>query len=592
MEAFVGRDFLPRGTGIVTRRPLILQMIHNKKEEYAFFSHTKTKFTDFIAIRDEITRATRENEECQRTGVSKNPIRLKIFSPNVLNLTLIDLPGMTVNAMPGQPANIREQIEDLILAYIQKPSCIILAVSPANSDLANSDAINLAKRVDPEGQRTIGVMTKLDIMDHGTNAMHVFNGESDFHQCMAPYIGVVNRSQKDIQGNKDIKAAIRAEHEFFNHPKSPYVSVADRMGTPYLQSFLSQQLKRHLLKNVPKLRSEFKRQLNQINFDQDQEDILFEMDEDYSNPRVQLHLMLEKFKDNFYEHLDSNTVGRDLTLGADLTVGSRIYRLFYQYFLQEEPLLYSEYKDGLQSENPRVWNEINIQMQNVRGLRSTTYIEKVLECVVRAELKEMAKFPQHAITLIEQEVQAVIPICSEHLVDAYPHLKFKIDQLVTDCLVKARANCDELIEEYFDWESSMINTNHKDFTEHAKQSGITDLAAIIQPRQAPTGEENIDPVFEEQAGLVYDMVLEYLQVIMNTSTDLLPKMIVSVILRETKTFVKQKLYLELEKLWEECPEYAEECPEVTQKREAVQAQKKMLENAVNVLSKLGSKEEE
>ena len=212
LENFVGKDFLPRGTGIVTRRPLILQMVNVPgHDEYAYFSHTDKKFTDFSDVRREIENATASHGECQGKGVSKDPIKLKVYSPNVLDLTLIDLPGMVVNALPGQPADIREQIKAMIMGYIERPSCIILAVSPANADLANSDAISMAKRVDPDGKRTIGVVTKLDIMDHGTDARDILdNNNKDYHQCMG-YIGVVNRSQRDIDGKKDM--CMRSEIE-------------------------------------------------------------------------------------------------------------------------------------------------------------------------------------------------------------------------------------------------------------------------------------------------------------------------------------------------------------------------------------------
>lgn len=52
----------------------------------------------------------------------------------------------------------------MILKYISKPGCIILAVTSANADLANSDGLKLARDVDPEGTRTIGVLTKVDLM--------------------------------------------------------------------------------------------------------------------------------------------------------------------------------------------------------------------------------------------------------------------------------------------------------------------------------------------------------------------------------------------------------------------------------------------
>ena len=103
-------------------------------------------------------------------GISKKPISLKVYSPHVLNLTLVDLPGLTKVPIGDQPSDIEDQVREMILDYIRPSNTIILAVTPANQDLANSDALKLARHVDKEGDRTIGVITKLDLMDPGTDA--------------------------------------------------------------------------------------------------------------------------------------------------------------------------------------------------------------------------------------------------------------------------------------------------------------------------------------------------------------------------------------------------------------------------------------
>ena len=108
--------------------------------------------------------------------MGKISIILKIFSPHVLNLTLVDLPGLTKVPIGDQPSDIEKQTRTLISEYIAKPNSIILAVSPANVDLVNSEALKLARHVDPMGRRTIGVLTKLDLMDHGTNALDILSG--------------------------------------------------------------------------------------------------------------------------------------------------------------------------------------------------------------------------------------------------------------------------------------------------------------------------------------------------------------------------------------------------------------------------------
>ena len=100
----------------------------------------------------------------KNAGISPQPINLRIFSPTVVTLTLVDLPGLTKVPVGDQPKDIERQIREMVLKYISRPSCIILAVTAANTDLANSDGLKLAREVDPEGLRTIGVLTKIDLM--------------------------------------------------------------------------------------------------------------------------------------------------------------------------------------------------------------------------------------------------------------------------------------------------------------------------------------------------------------------------------------------------------------------------------------------
>jgi len=70
-----------------------------------------------------------------------------------------------------QPEDIEIQVKNLVIKYIQNPNSIILAVSTANTDMSTSESLKLSKEVDPEGKRTLAVITKLDLMDAG-NALY------------------------------------------------------------------------------------------------------------------------------------------------------------------------------------------------------------------------------------------------------------------------------------------------------------------------------------------------------------------------------------------------------------------------------------
>ncbi|KAE8672708.1 hypothetical protein F3Y22_tig00111835pilonHSYRG00251 [Hibiscus syriacus] len=128
-------------------------------------------FYDFSEIRREIQAET-DRDAGGNKGLSDKQIQLKIFSSNVLDITLVDLPGITKVPVGDQPSDIEARIRTMIVSYIKQPSCLIIAVTPANSD-----ALQIAGNADPDGYRTIGVITKLDKMDRGTDARNLLLGK-------------------------------------------------------------------------------------------------------------------------------------------------------------------------------------------------------------------------------------------------------------------------------------------------------------------------------------------------------------------------------------------------------------------------------
>lgn len=239
----------------------------SKSPEFGEFLHCKgKKFVDFNEIRMEIEAET-DRITGSNKGISNIPINLRVHSPHVLNLTLIDLPGLTKVPIGDQPVDIEAQIKAMINQFIRKDTCLILAVTPANTDLANSDALKLAKEVDPQGIRTIGVITKLDLMDEGTDARDIL--ENRLLPLRRGYIGVVNRSQKDIEGRKDITLALKAERDFFLGHDS-YRHIAEKLGTPYLQKTLNQQLTNHIRDTLPGLRDKLQKQMLSLEKDVEQ----------------------------------------------------------------------------------------------------------------------------------------------------------------------------------------------------------------------------------------------------------------------------------------------------------------------------------
>ncbi|CAI5514687.1 unnamed protein product [Closterium sp. Naga37s-1] len=307
LESIVGKDFLPRGSGIVTRRPLVLQLhkVDSAAEYAEFLHHPGKKYTDWAAVRKEVADET-DRITGKTKMISPVPIHLSIYSPNVVNLTLVDLPGLTKIAVEGQSETIVRDIEEMVRQYVEKPNCIILAVSPANQDIATSDAMRMAREVDPEGERTWGVLTKLDLMDKGTNALDVLEGRS--YKLKYPWVGVVNRSQADINRNVDMLASRRKEREYFQ-TSADYSHLANRMGTEYLAKMLSKHLEQVIRSKIPGIQS-----LINNNIDDLEKEMNALGRPIGGEAGAQLYTVLEMcraFDKIFKEHLDGGRPGGD-----------------------------------------------------------------------------------------------------------------------------------------------------------------------------------------------------------------------------------------------------------------------------------------
>ena len=222
LEAIVGHEFLPKGSNMITRRPIELTLVNtpDAQAEYGEFPALGLgKITDFSHIQKTLTdlNLAVPAAEC----VSDDPIQLSIFSPNVPDLSLTDLPGYIQVSGSDQPEELKKKIADLCDKYIQPPN-VILAISAADVDLANSTALRASRRVDPRGERTIGVVTKMDLVDPARGASIL--GEQRYPLRLG-YVGVVSRIPQTSgglfsRGSGNITNAIsRNESAFFSaHP--------------------------------------------------------------------------------------------------------------------------------------------------------------------------------------------------------------------------------------------------------------------------------------------------------------------------------------------------------------------------------------
>ncbi|CAI0556975.1 unnamed protein product [Linum tenue] len=494
LEALVGRDFLPRGNEICTRRPLVLQLVQTKKkgdgseEEWGEFLHRPDKrFYDFSEIRSEIEAVT-AREAGENKGVSDKQIRLKIFSPNVLDITLVDLPGITKVPVGDQPTDIESRIRTMIMSYIKKPSCLILAVTAANADLANSDALQVAGVADPDGYRTIGIITKLDIMDRGTDARNLLLGK--VIPLRLGYVGVVNRSQEDINLNRSIKDALAAEEKFFrSHPV--YSTVADRCGVPQLAKKLNNILVQHIKALLPGLKSRISDALVSV---AKEHASYGEITESKAGQGALVLNIISKY----YEAFASMLEGRNEELSTSQLSGVA----FIEYVFQSIFVRTLEEVDPCEDLTD---DDIRIAIQNACGPKSSIFVAVVpFELLVRRQIARLLDPSLECARFIYDELIKISHRCLV-VVDElhrFPVLRKRMDEVVGNFLRDGLEPSETMIGHLIETEMDYINTSHPSFiggtkaVEVAAQQLKTSRLSIPASRQKDGVEADKAPASE------------------------------------------------------------------------------------------------
>ncbi|KAL7745980.1 vacuolar protein sorting-associated protein 1 [Sorochytrium milnesiophthora] len=490
LENIVGRDFLPRGTGIVTRRPLVLQLIHrpapppvptrasNEKlaedananapetkqqphDEWGEFLHIPDKrFYNFDEIRQEIVRDT-EVKTGKNAGISPLPINLRVYSPNVLTLTLVDLPGLTKVPVGDQPKDIERQIRDMIMTYITKPNAIILAVTAANTDLANSDGLKLAREVDPEGFRTIGVLTKVDLMDPGTDVIDILAGR--VVPLRLGYVPVVNRGQKDIDTKKSINKALETEAAFFENHLS-YKSKAQYCGTPFLARKLNTILLHHIKNTLPEIKTRIQSAL--AKFQGELQQLGDPMDDLSANQANMILSVITEFCNDFRTNIDGTATEIST---FELSGGARISFVFHESFAS-----------GVKSVDPfEQIRDVDIRtiMYNSSGSQPALFVgTQAFEVLVKQQIKRLEEPSLKCVTLIFDELVRILNgLLQKQIFRRFPELKDKINATVLSFFRRALAPTNKLVSDIIAAEACYINTAHPDFiTGHRATSIVTE----------------------------------------------------------------------------------------------------------------------
>ncbi|BHF73642.1 Dynamin-1-like protein [Sparganum proliferum] len=585
-------------------------------KEWAKFLHKKNEvFTDFTKVREEIDRETNRLAGNGKM-VSSEAIHLKIFSPRVLNLTLVDLPGITKVPVGDQPEDIESQINSLCLHYIGNPNGIILAVTPANIDMATSESLKLAKQVDPEGRRTLCVLTKLDLMDQGTDAHDLLMNR--VIPVKLGIIGVVNRSQADINSGKSIEDALTYEASFLQRR---YPSLASRNGTPFLARTLNRLLMHHIRDCLPELKTRVNVMAAQF------QSLLNSFGEEVEDKGHLLLQIITKFNTAYCSTIDG--VSKDIET-SELCGGARICYIFHETFYSTlyriDPL------GGLTT------LDILTAIRNATGPRPALFVPEVaFELLVKRQIRRLEEPSLRCVELVHEEMQRIIQHCgAQQEMLRFPNLHERIVDVVTSLLRKRLPPTNEMVTNLVSIELSYINTRHPDFTEalllHRQQPpGLSTLTlsdgpsgAVRRPasKRAPThypsqhepvpaltnGEvepvsdstngfnmppdiqtqvqqHQLTPTEQRDCDLIGQLIHSYFQIVRKNILDTVPKAIMNFLVNYVKDNLQSELVSKLYKS-EECDQLLKESEHVAQRRREAAEMLKALQKASQIISEI------
>ena len=517
LESIVKKDFLPRGGGIVTRRPLIIQITQDlslSKPWACFLHNLERKFTDFDEVREEIIAET--DRLCGTDkGIKGEPIILKIYANDLPTLTLVDLPGIVKVPVGDQPEDIEEQTLRLIKTFADNPNSLILAVTPGNIDLANSDALKISREVDPRGERTLAVITKADLMEKSVENRLVLEGKTI--PVKLGIIGVINRSQRKVDESQGIEESLEDEEIFF---KSNYNYISGEMGTPYLTKRLCQILMERVKECLPDV-------ILRINEQKTiQQEILESLGPKVDFPLDTLTVLIYEFCQKFMRTMEG-TKTLVLSNGKKVSSGQYLFQAFESTICNDldelklpdhiEKLIEDEIESSCGSK-PALFTP-NVVFDNLASNQVLFYSQP---------LKKSIKKCSEIIT-------EIIVVLSKQVFVQFPNLRREAHHIAFSLLVAKTQIADKFLDDYLLCEVRYTNTNHRLFVKERE---------LIE--KAEENKDAEDAQFCNRNVKKIRAFLElYTNIIKNQLMDVAPKTVMSTMIYSFQTELHKALVTRL-----------------------------------------------
>ncbi|EGR30647.1 hypothetical protein IMG5_126860 [Ichthyophthirius multifiliis] len=577
LENIVGLDFLPRGSGVVTRRPLELRLVRvpeniQKIKPYAIFENDKKiKYEDFDKVRQQIEFLT-DQVAGKKKAIVNDPIIMTVYSNDCLDLTLIDLPGITRIPLKDsdQSVNVEQLTKEMAMHYIKDDRTIILCVVPGNQDISNSDGLQLAREVDKEGNRTVGVITKLDIMDKGTNARRSLLGQDI--QLKLGFIGVVNRSQQDIDNRIRVQKALEEENKFFQ--KHPVYSTMDPkyLGTKSLTTKL-------------KIKEKIKECEDRLN------ELGPSLPRQNKEKMQMIWTLITEFVDNYRNSIKGKYDQKRTTIHKELSGGSVIRMMFnelYEDLVQKGYRATREYTD----------NDIKtgIQLHQGDSIPGFPSIDAFLY-LINPQLEKLREPAYECLQKIYSYLEGLANKILKKTFERFPFVLETIIEITSRVLQNLRDEAKVVISNVIDQEQGYLFTNDINYLQQRTNMIPNQEPAVAQPNSQQQQNNSNQQQQQQQQKQVSSADIEkafinelrqrvdnYFSILVRNVRDTIPKSIGFFLVKASQDQLQFQLYNELLRNEESLNSIAEP-PSVAEERESIRKTMEVLNNAAKVIKR-------
>uniref|UniRef100_A0A4W4E4I8 Dynamin-type G domain-containing protein n=1 Tax=Electrophorus electricus TaxID=8005 RepID=A0A4W4E4I8_ELEEL len=518
---------LPRGSGIVTRCPLELKL---RKLEAGTgwgavisYRDVQETFTNPSQVESYVRKA-QNMLAGDGVGICDELISLEITSPDVCNLTLIDLPGITRVPVKGQPEDIGDQIRRLILKFIEKKETINLVVVPCNVDIATTEALRMAQGVDPHGTRTLAILTKPDLVDKGAEADILQIMQGKVVPLKKGYIIVRCRGQSDINENISLAEATRLETEFFrSHNHFSYLLDEERVTTRCLANRLTKDLVEHIKASLPSLTEQIQIRLSTVRLELKNYGQGPPLEPGKKGPYLSKRLL--EFSDQISDLCRTGAKGE-----------GNLYSLLRPVFKQWECHL----RDSKTSFRDAV-TELTENYEAYRGRELITFSDySVYELLIQTHVQALRLPAMETLKIIRGIVQNEFRTMCEFCFPNFPNLRYKILNQIDDIHSKQEAKVEKRILEYLSMEK-LVYTQDPVFTQKMVDFQFVEQQQEYESVCLDTGEDATSPkncaIFDTRK-LTPEKFIIYFEIVYQRLADFLPMLMLLFMLKEAAVMLR------------------------------------------------------